>query len=123
MNDLSIYKIRCGTRQEDGGTHQVFGRAPACGRCAADDIIVQWITGRAISRIDRRSNITRANAIDLDIMRRPFGSQVAGEHFQSTFGSCIGCYGIATELTHERADIYDLALLTADHVSTHILAQ
>ena len=64
----------------------------------------------------RGCNITRANAVTLDIVFTKLRTNITSKHFQSTFGGGIGTDGLATKFTHHRTDIDNLAMSLLLHI-------
>ena len=62
-----------------------------------------------------RRDVTRADAVALDVVFAVLRSDVAGQHLQSAFGCGVGRDGLAAQLRHHRADVDDLALALLDH--------
>ena len=60
-------------------------------------------------------NVTRANAVTLDVVRTELGADVTGQHLQTTLCSCIATNGLTTKLGHHGADVDDLALVLLNH--------
>ena len=63
----------------------------------------------------RSCDITRTDTITLDVIFAIFGSDIASQHLQTTFGGSISRYGLTAEFAHHRADIDDLSVSFLDH--------
>ena len=55
-------------------------------------------------------DIAGADAVALNIILAELGTDVAGEHLQTTLGCRIGGNGLASQLTHHRTNVDDLAM-------------
>ena len=69
----------------------------------------------------RSRYITRTDAITLYIILTILGSNITGQHFQSTFGGSISRNRFAPQLTHHRADVDNLSMAFSDHPRYHRL--
>ena len=67
----------------------------------------------------RRSNVTGADAVALDVVLAVLRANVAGEHLEATLGGGVGTHGLATQLTHHGAYIDDFALPARHHLRNH----
>ena len=70
----------------------------------------------------RSSDVTRANAVALDIVASVLRADVARQHLQATFGGSVGADGLTTELTHHRADVDYLTFAAFHHLRQHCCA-
>src|SRR5690606_34782912 len=109
IDDLSIDKVAGLTRQKYSHPIQIPWISPSSCRCAINDKLVE---GMAI--YPQRGGlvcgkIAGTYTVDLYIELGPFGGQVAGQHFQSTFGSRIGCNIIPAQFAHHGAYVDDLS--------------
>ena len=63
----------------------------------------------------RRFNVTRPDAVALNVEFSVFGADVFGQHFQTAFGCCIRRNGFTTEFAHHGANVDDFAVPFLNH--------
>ena len=63
----------------------------------------------------RSSDITRADAITLNVVFSVFRTDVTGQHLQTTFSGSVCRNGFTTQLRHHRADIDDFTMSFFHH--------
>ena len=121
---MAVYGIRSLRCEEYGGTAQLIGLEPAtCGGLGADERIER--VARTVSLLLtqrsglRRSDVTRADTVALDVVLAILRADVAREHLQTTLGGSVSRYGLTTQLRHHRADVDNLTLAALHHLGKH----
>ena len=68
-----------------------------------------------------RCNVTRSDAIALDIGSTKFRADITGQHLEPAFGSRIGRYSFSPQFTHHGADIDDFSFSLGNHAGNNRL--
>ena len=120
VENVAVDEVRRFGSEEHGGAHQILGCAPACGGRLGDNEGVERMArtvGLLLAQRGglRRGDVTRADAVALDVVLAVLRGDVAREHLQTALGGSVGRHGLAAELRHHRADVDDLAVAFLDH--------
>ena len=78
---LPVHEIGCLRGKKNCNTLQIIRVSPTAGRCSADDKFMTRIPRFPESCGLTGGKIAGTYAIYLDMIARPFGGHVAGEHF------------------------------------------
>ena len=121
IEHVAIDSIRSLGSQEYGRATKLRRVEPTSGRSLGTDEAIEWMTTAIRLTLAERSclrssDIARANTITLDVVLTILRADVAGEHLQTTLGSCVCRNRLTTKLAHHRADVDNLTLTALHHL-------
>src|SRR6478672_11483106 len=112
--DVAVDVVRGPAGQEDGGSHQVGGLAPAVSRDVLDNAAMGDGVGPGRCG-DRCRDVSRCDGIDLDVVGRQLVAVSLGEAHDPGFARGVGRRVLTAEEGEQRGDIDDLAGSLPDH--------
>ena len=88
IENVAVDKVGCIRSQEHGRTHQIFRLAPASSRCASHNELIKGMTAAVALPLPQgcgllRGNVTRANAVALNVLSAKLREDILRQQFQS----------------------------------------
>ena len=127
IQHMAVDEVGSVAGKEHRRTHKVLRGAPPRRRRLCDDELVERVAASVRLALPqrrrlRRLDVSRPDAVALDVVFAVLAGNVLRQHLQAALCSRIRAHRLAPQLAHHAADVDDLSVPLFDHPRDHRLA-